>query len=283
MTPAQADLPGIGFLTDFQIQVYLNRGLLIRQNTWEVAGIRHASYTVRLGDRVEVARANRANTEDRRDFVLQDLRQGDHLDLSPGDTAKLYSLEHLVLPDDILAFTVARGLMFFESLLPENTYADPGFAGPLYTTVTNLSHRVVRLQFGDPIARIFFYRLSAPVREPFVSGSTRGVRQRLDSTRATAIGTADECRNATTDQILDQLQHLPIGGTQFVELWGRHHKTILSLFLFATCWPPLLLLANLNPTVRSALGAVVSNIAAVIVSAGVSLIGPPLLRMIRKI
>lgn len=187
---------------------------------------------MRFGDRAEIARANRANTEDRRDFVLVDLQQGDHLELNPGDTAKLYSMEHFVLPHDILGFTVARGLMFFESLLPENTYADPGFAGPLYTTVTNLSHRIVRLQFGDPIARIFFYRLSAPVREPFVKGSTKGVKQRLDSKRATAIGTAEECRKATTDDILDQLQHLPIGGMQFVELWGRHHKRMRMMFMF---------------------------------------------------
>ena len=60
--------------------------------------------------------------------------------------------------------------MFFEALVPENTYVDPGFNGSLYTTVTNLSHRVVRLHYNDPIARLFFYHLSDSVEEPYVEG-----------------------------------------------------------------------------------------------------------------
>jgi deoxycytidine triphosphate deaminase len=272
-----------GFLTDSQIEYYLSRGQLVVRNTWVRESVRHASYMIRLGNRVEVARASKANADERRDFVVQDLNSGDYLELNPGDTAKLFSLEHLVLPSDILAFTVARGLLFFESLVPENTYADPGFTGQLYVTVTNLSHRIIRLYYADPIARIFFFKLSATVAEPFVAGATKGVKQRLESTRATQVGTAEECRKADTQRIIEQLQHLPIGGTQFVELWIRQAHRTNNLLLFAIAWPPLLLVANLNKPIRDLAGSILSNVAAVVLSASVSLFAPWLWQKIRKL
>ena len=162
-----------GFLTDAQIRIALENEDLIVPGSWDAGCIRHASYTLRLGTKVEIASASRANVEEERDFAVKDLHAGDHFDLNPGDTAKLYSIEMLRLPDCVLGFTVARGLMFFESLIPENTYVDPGFNGPLYTTVTNLSHRIVRLYHNDPIARLFLYRLSEPVGQSYQQGAAR--------------------------------------------------------------------------------------------------------------
>ncbi len=164
-----------GFLTDAQIRLALENEDLIVPGSWDANCIRHASYTLRLGTKVEIASASRANAEEGRDFAVRDLHTGDHFDLMPGDTAKLYSTEMLRLPDCVLGFTVARGLMFFESLIPENTYVDPGFNGSLYTTVTNLSHRVVRLHQNDPIARLFLYKLSEPVRQAYQQGAARGL------------------------------------------------------------------------------------------------------------
>lgn len=177
---ANRDIP-VGFLTDSHIEALLNDKKPIVPNTWEKASIRHASYTLRIGDRVEIAHASKANIDERRDFLVRDLRPGEYVELSPGDTAKLYSIEILDLPDDILAFTVARGLLYVEALVPENTYADPGFEGTLFTTVTNLSNRVVRLKYGDPIARAFFFHLAEPVHESFRKGSSKGIIQRLES------------------------------------------------------------------------------------------------------
>src|SRR4030095_11707407 len=120
-------IPQHGFLNDRQIAASLDHAYLIVPGTFEKAGIRHASYTLRLGNKVEIAAAARANREETRNFHVQDLIVGQSIELQPGDTAKLYSIEILDLPNDVLAFTVARGLMYFESLVPENTYADPGF------------------------------------------------------------------------------------------------------------------------------------------------------------
>lgn len=273
----------MGFLTDRRIKLALDNNFLIVPNTWDDRSIRHASYTLRLGDRIEVASASKANLEERRDFVVQDLKEGDYFDLMPGDTAKLFSFEHLNLPDTVLAFTVSRGLMFFESLLPENTYADPGFAGQLYTTVTNLSNRVVRLHYKDPIARLFFYHLAEPVAEPFQRGAAKGLRQRLESFRATQIGTAEECRNATYPQLVDQLRHLSMGGTQIAELTERQKHRMIGLLVFSACWPPLLLLANLNPWVKGAFGFFLTNVSAIVCSALISLIIPRAWAFLRRI
>jgi deoxycytidine triphosphate deaminase len=283
MTPSSNEPASVGFLTDTQILDHLNRDLLILPRTWVASGVRHASYTMRVGIRIEVARANKANAEDRRDFVLVDLNEGQSLELNPGDTAKIFSLEQFRLPPDILAFTIARGLLFSESLLPENTYADPGFAGPLYTTVTNLSHRIIKIFVGDPIARIFFFKLSSAVGEPFAEGSSRGVKQRLESFRATKIGTPEECRSAATGEIVDQLQHLPIGGTQVAELWYRSGRRMIELLIFSVCWPPILLFANLNANFKATCGLIGANILAVVLSSAISVVSPMIYRAAKRI
>jgi deoxycytidine triphosphate deaminase len=113
----------VGFLTDRNIQTALESGFLIEEGTWEVGQIRHASYMIRLGQRVELER-DPAGSGEREHKRIPLTRGGPPLELRPGDTALLYSLENL-----------ARGLLFAESLVPENTYVDPGFTGQIYTTV----------------------------------------------------------------------------------------------------------------------------------------------------
>ena len=252
-----------GFLTDAQIRLALENEDLIVPGSWDANCIRHASYTLRLGTKVEIASASRANAEEGRDFAVRDLHTGDHFDLMPGDTAKLYSTEMLRLPDCVLGFTVARGLMFFESLIPENTSADPGFNGSLYTTVTNLSHRVVRLHQNDPIARLFLYKLSEPVRQAYQQGAARGLRQRLESFRATKFGTQLECSAATSNDLIEDLSRLPAGGSQLAELSRRQRRVSVALLGFSSCWPLLLLLANFNAWVRDKANFAVRNIVAV--------------------
>jgi deoxycytidine triphosphate deaminase len=255
-----------GFLTDRAIRRALNEGYLITRGTWSEGSIRHASYTLRIGARIEVADFARANVEDRRIFVRHDLHAGEHIDVRPGDTAKLYAIEILDLPNEVLAFSVARGLFFFEALLPENTYADPGFNGDFYITVTNLSHRVVRLQYEAPIARLFFYQLAEAIEEPFRQGAARGIPQRLESFRATQLGTAEQCRAANETALMDDLTRSSVAGPQEAELLRRLAHRNRALIVLTVVWPMLLVLANLNSTVKDALGWVWSNLLAIVAS-----------------
>jgi deoxycytidine triphosphate deaminase len=225
-----------GFLTDRSIHAALKAEFLIEPGTWEQSQIRHASYTIRLGDRVEVER-NSGGGREREHIVLTLTKGGTPLELNPGDTAKLYSLENLRLPASILGFTVARGLLFVECLVPENTYVDPGYSGQIYTTVTNLSGRVLKIPYGAPIARLFFYRLSEIVSQPYRSGPAIGIAQHLDSVSGVAFPTVDDARRAKAAALYADLRASERGGTRTGELLRRNAAMGRAALLTAIVWP----------------------------------------------
>ena len=260
----------LGFLTDRSIKRALESGYLIDRGTWQADLIRHASYTLRLGDHVEVCEAREAHAPITRDFVVRNLVSGEHIELKPGDTAKLFSIEVLRRPSSVLAFTVARGLMFFESLVPENTYVDPGFSGTLYTTVTNFSSRIIRLHFGDPVARLFFYLLSEEVEEPYLRGAAKGLRQRLESFPAIKFLTEGECRLATRKDLAKEIRHLPLAGNQIAEIGDRQFRWIYFVGIFALLWPLFLVIANTNSWLHQRLGSSLSSAAALLLAAVLS-------------
>ncbi len=199
-------MPELGFLSDDQIVSRLKQGDLIEHGTWDETLIRHASYTLRLGDRVELARG----TDSDRRFTVVRLAAGETFDLAPFDTALLYSREYLKFPATVFGLTVARGLLFTEALCPENTYVDPGFSGSLYTTVVNVSNRVVQLSAGMPIARLFFYQLSSAAQTPYRSGASQGISQQIASVPSRIASTPEACRAGSYDDLLSVVGTLPL-------------------------------------------------------------------------
>lgn len=252
-------IPTQGFLTDKRITEALEQGLLLEKGSWSKDSIRHASYTLRLGDEVRVARAQSSgSTTATKTFELVRLSPGKSVSLRPGDTALLYSLETLRFPDSVLGFTVARGLLFAESLCPENTYVDPGFTGTIYTTVTNVSNRVVELPYGIPVTRLFFYHLSEAVQDGYRKGSSLGISQQLESVHASPVGTAAECQLASDEQLFETIKMIPIGGIHANEALSRIRRRQLEgdqrLWAFALVWPTLLFVINSVPTLKLFLG-----------------------------
>lgn len=280
MTSFAELIPQTGFLTDRQILMGLGEGYLLEKGTWEQPQLRHASYTLRLGGRVEIARA--ANlAHPKREFTLVNLTQAEpRLEVRPGDTALLYSKEHLRLPDCVLGFTVARGLLFAEALSPENTYVDPGFTGPIYTTVTNVSNRVVHLDYGMPLTRLFFFRLGESVQDGYRTGAALGITQQLSSVRAVSLGSVEECRMAPDKELLDSIKLIPIGGIQAAEVFQRLNRRQLSterrLLALAVVWPVLLIFANNNDWVKDNVGIILGNVLASVVAAVLVLLAPKL-------
>jgi deoxycytidine triphosphate deaminase len=261
-----------GYLTDKQITKCLNSGHLLEKGTWDKTQIRHASYTLRLGSRIELARASDALGSTVREMRLVTLTKGkEYLDLQPGDTALLYSLELLRFPSSILGFTVARGLLFAEALCPENTYVDPGFTGPIYTTVTNVSNRVIQVHYEMPLARLFFYRLAEDVDDGYRAGSALGIAQQLTSVRAVPFGSAEELRKANDSQLRESVRLIPLGGVHAAELFQREHKrTLVShqrLMAVALIWPSLLVAANYVDWIKQNVGGFLSNVIAGLVTA----------------
>ena len=239
MTSATPEIPppvSIGFMTDRQIRAALATGQLIEKGTWDEAGIRHASYTLRLGHRVELER-NGAASGEREQKKITLTNGGAPLELRPGDTAMLFSIENLRLPASVLGFTVARGLLFVEALVPENTYVDPGFTGQLYTTVTNLSGRVLKLPYGTPIARLFFYRLGEDVHQSYQTGPAIGVPQHVESVPGVAFPTTEKAHSARVADLYRDLVATERGGARTAELLKRNHRFARLAFLTAVFWP----------------------------------------------
>lgn len=245
-----------GFLNDTQIRELLDRGELIERGTWEVANVRHASYTLRLGARVEVQRASAAREAHRERQAIMLRSGGAELELQPGDTALLYSIENLRFPNDILGFTVARGLLFVETLAPENTYVDPGFSGHIYTTVTNLSGRVLKLPYGTPIARLFACRLEAAAAEPYRTGPAIGVEQHLESVPAIE-STAPATQPVPT--LLSIVSSTERSGPEIAELVRRIDRLALAAFVAALVWPIVIFVANSNKAILDSVGPILSN------------------------
>jgi deoxycytidine triphosphate deaminase len=252
-----------GFLTDKQIRAAINAGHLIERGTWDEEMVRHASYTLRLGSEVRVARSAHSTAERLRQFTIERIDASRSiLKINPGDTALLYSIENLRIPDSILAFTVARGLLFAEALTPENTYVDPGFSGPLYTTVTNVSNRIIQLEYGMKVARIFFYKLPEGVETPYRSGAALGIEQQLESLRAIQVGSAEECRRASRSELLGAVRQMPLAGIHVAELFRRFEEFGAVVCLGAFVWPVLLTIVNTSGWVRANLGLIAGNVVA---------------------
>ena len=145
----------------------------------------------------------------------------------------LFSIENLRLPPSVLGFTVARGLLFVEALVPDNMYVDPGFTGQLYTTVTNLSGRVLTLLYGTPIARLFFYRLSEDVHQPYQTGPAIGVPQHVESVPGVAFPTAEKAKAGGVSDLYKDLVATERGGARTAELLRRNHRFARLAFLTA--------------------------------------------------
>jgi deoxycytidine triphosphate deaminase len=270
-------LPRSGFLTDRQIQLALDTSFLIQRGTWVPEQVRHASYTLRLGSEVKFTRTRNTPKISSKELTVRQLTTAEpKLEIHPGDTVLLYCMERLDLPDSILGFTVARGLLFAEALSPENTYVDPGYKGTIYTTVTNVSERTVQLEFGMPIARLFFYRLSELVKEPYRAGDALGIAQQLNSVHVAPNRTADECRQATDLQLLETIKLIPLGGMHAAETVERLKERIrlghLRLGVFSVIWPPLLVLATGNKWVAANMGTFLGGVASSLVAAGLGLL-----------
>ena len=269
----------VGFLTDRNILAALTSNCLLEKGSWRPENLRHASYTLRLGDRVHLCRASSGTTAQTKEFTVVQLTQAEpRVEIRPGETALLYSMEVLRFPDCVLGFTVARGLLFAEGLSPENTYVDPGFTGTIYTTITNVTSRVIQLEYGMDISRLFFFRLTEPVQDGYRTGSALGIAQQLKSVRATPNSTADECRQATDQDLLESVKLIPIGGQQAAESMSRLSERQLTayrrLLVLATTWPPLLVFANSSDWMKENLGGFAANVAASLVATALLFVAP---------
>jgi deoxycytidine triphosphate deaminase len=94
-------------------------------------------------------------------FEIQD---GDSLEITPGDTTLITTLETIGMPGDrsLSAFIFAKVSKVSRGLSHISTTVDADWAGPLLIAVTNHSTSSVVLDYGEPFCTIVFMENVSP-------------------------------------------------------------------------------------------------------------------------
>lgn len=98
-----------------------------------------------------------------------DLRVDDEIVLSPGHHIITRTIDHVTLPNDVMAVVYPRSTLNRSLVTLDMTgVVDTGYSGQLILPLTNHSQKAVRIHRGQRIASLVFHRLEEPV-EPRLS------------------------------------------------------------------------------------------------------------------
>src|SRR5437016_4773421 len=115
------DLP-VGTLVDDDIIDCAKNGHLIPKE-FSAENVKQACYELRASN---IFYETASVKEDKR----IDVGGGCYV-LRPNTYVTVITLEHLLIPDNVLCRILTKGVLFSLGILPVNTYADPGFQGRL--------------------------------------------------------------------------------------------------------------------------------------------------------
>lgn len=214
------------------------------------------------------------------------LTSDDSLVLDPGDNALLFTIEHLRIPPDILAITLPRGLFVGSSLSPGASYIDPGFSDFFCFPVTNTSGRVVRIPYGTELARTLFFHLGTRVDRTYSPNEVTDLITELESLPASGVRSVEQCRAASTNELISTIQGSLTGGAAISELLIRMRYRQVLFLVAAIVWPLALLIADSAPVQRTLkqLGSnesgMLGHVAAGVLVAAILALGPWLFRKI---
>jgi deoxycytidine triphosphate deaminase len=83
----------------------------------------------------------------------------DDYELKPGGTVKVVSKELLKMPDTITAHVLLKNELCRQGILAINIgVVDPGFEGPIASTLLNFGRQDFPIKKGDPFLRVSFHR-----------------------------------------------------------------------------------------------------------------------------
>ncbi len=106
--------------------------------------------------------------------------------LHPGEFVLGSTLEHITLPDDLVARLEGKSSLGRIGLLIHSTagYVDPGWRGHLTLELSNVANLPITLYYKMKIGQISFLQLSTPVDNPY--GSSELGSKYQDQTAPTA-------------------------------------------------------------------------------------------------
>jgi dCTP deaminase len=146
----------------------------IKIDPWDPALVQPASVDLRLGDSFRVFHNHKITAIDLRDPPRGLTEQvsppdGEPFVIHPGEFCLGRTLEHVELPDDIVARIEGKSSLGRLGLIVHATagFCDPGWHGTLTLELNNLTRVPIKLYPGLPIAQLSFMTLDAPARRPY--------------------------------------------------------------------------------------------------------------------
>ncbi len=165
--------PACSVLSDGTIVRLVEEGR-IRIEPWEQTLVQPASVDLRLGDSFRVFHNHRITAIDLRDPPRGLTEQvsppeGEPFVIHPGEFCLGRTLEHVELPDDIVARIEGKSSLGRLGLIVHATagFCDPGWKGTLTLELNNLTRVPIKLYPGLPIAQLSFMTLDAPALRPY--------------------------------------------------------------------------------------------------------------------
>ena len=169
------DLEGKMVLSDLTIKEEIAAGRIVINPLGDNA-IQPASVDVHLDNDFLVFRNSRMPFIDVRQGV-EDLTEKVQIDddkpfiLHPGEFVLGSTLEHIELPDDLVARVEGKSSLGRLGLLIHSTagYVDPGFKGHLTLELSNVANLPITLYFGMKIGQLSYLKLTTPAEFPYGS------------------------------------------------------------------------------------------------------------------
>lgn len=150
----------------------------IRIDPWDPALVQPASVDLRLGDSFRVFHNHRTSAIDLREppaNLTEEVRTGpaESFVIHPGEFCLARTLEHVELPDDIVARIEGKSSVGRLGLIVHATagFCDPGWRGTLTLELNNLTRIPIKLYPGLLIAQLSFMALDAPALRPYGSAA----------------------------------------------------------------------------------------------------------------
>jgi dCTP deaminase len=102
---------------------------------------------------------------------LVEVDEGEAFILHPGEFVLGQTLEHVSLPDDLVARLEGKSSLGRLGLLIHSTagFVDAGFSGNLTLELSNVANLPLTIYQGMPIGQISFMRMDGPVERPYGS------------------------------------------------------------------------------------------------------------------
>jgi dCTP deaminase len=162
-------------LSDGTIRRLVDEGRIVI-DPWDASLVQPASVDLRLGDSFRVFHNHRVTAIDLREpprNLTEEVvvPEGVPFAIHPGEFVLGRTLEHVELPDDIVARIEGKSSLGRLGLIVHATagFVDPGFRGSLTLEITNLTRVPIKLYAGLLIAQLSFMALDRPAERPYGS------------------------------------------------------------------------------------------------------------------